>query len=289
MQTMLPTVSVVTITWGHEKFIEQTLDSIFSQKYEGPIEIILSNDKSPDKTDEIINKYLLINNIPKNFEVKYTNHENNMGSMKNFIWSLQQATGKYIAICDGDDYWTDSCKLQKQVDFLERNEDFQMIFTNCKEISLNRKTNDLLKKISESKSYSDIDIFTNWIIPTSTVLYKNNFDKKDWNIIKDKKVFFGDLVLFLINANKGKIYGLIDETSIYRIHKESLTNNEKSIVYYEKLFFHLEYLSVIYNNKYFSYSKSKLKQQSYKNFRYFIKKFNIKSIIYFMKYIKYNN
>ncbi|WP_313581027.1 glycosyltransferase [Chishuiella sp.] len=289
MQTMLPKVSVVTITWGHEKFIEQTLDSIFSQKYEGPIEIILSNDKSPDKTDEIINKYLLINNIPKNFEVKYTNHENNMGSMKNFIWSLQQATGKYIAICDGDDYWTDSCKLQKQVDFLERNEDFQMIFTNCKEVSLNGKINNLLKKISESKSYSDIDIFTNWIIPTSTVLYKNNFDKKDWNIIKDKKVFFGDLVLFLINANKGKIYGLIDETSIYRIHKESLTNNEKSIVYYEKLFFHLEYLSVIYNNKYFSYSKSKLKQQSYKNFRYFIKKFNIKSIIYFMKYIKYNN
>ena len=77
----------------------------------------MANDRSPDATDEII-KSILINN-PKASCIKYTNHAVNMGPTPNFMFTLQQAKGRYVAICEGDDYWTDKFKLQKQVDFLK--------------------------------------------------------------------------------------------------------------------------------------------------------------------------
>ena len=124
MNKELPKVSVVTITYGHEKYITETLDGVLMQQYDGPVEFIIANDNSPDATDEVVKKYFLENPAPSNFEIKYTKHETNKGMMPNFIWALEQATGEYIALCEGDDYWTDPLKLQKQVEFLESNPDF---------------------------------------------------------------------------------------------------------------------------------------------------------------------
>ena len=124
MRIDLPKVSVVTITYGHEKYITETLDGVLMQQYDGPVEFIIANDNSPDATDEVVKKYFLENPAPSNFEIKYTKHETNKGMMPNFIWALEQTTGKYIALCEGDDYWIDPLKLQKQVDFLESNPDF---------------------------------------------------------------------------------------------------------------------------------------------------------------------
>lgn len=126
MNSVLPKVSVVTITYGHEKYITETLDGVLMQQYDGPVELIIANDNSPDATDEVVKKYFLENPAPSNFEIKYTKHETNKGMMPNFIWALEQATGKYIALCEGDDYWTDPLKLQKQVDFLENNTEYNI-------------------------------------------------------------------------------------------------------------------------------------------------------------------
>ena len=123
-----PKVSIVTITYGHEKYITDTLDGIFMQYYPGEIEVIISNDQSPDNTDDIIQNYLSNKNIPNNFNIQYTKHEINKGVVPNFSWALQEATGKYTAICEGDDYWTDPLKLQKQVDFMEANEDCSLCY-----------------------------------------------------------------------------------------------------------------------------------------------------------------
>ena len=122
----MSTVSVVMISYNHEKYIEDAIRGVFNQKTDFDIELILSNDCSTDNTDGIIRN--LIPQAPEHVIVKYTRHEKNLGMMQNFIRTLQQVTSKYTAICDGDDYWTDPLKLSKQYHFLENNPSFKFCF-----------------------------------------------------------------------------------------------------------------------------------------------------------------
>ncbi len=122
-----PIVSVAMITYGHENYIRQAIEGVLMQECNFEVELILCNDCSPDKTNDIIQDILKSN--AKSDRIKYFNHKKNIGMMPNFIFSLQKCSGKYIALCDGDDYWTDPFKLQKQVDFLENNPDFVLCGT----------------------------------------------------------------------------------------------------------------------------------------------------------------
>ena len=108
----LPLVSVTMVTYGQEKYIQKAIEGVFLQKTNFPVELIIANDCSPDNTDEIVKE--IIKKSPPNIQVKYTKHEINKGMIPNFIWVYQQAQGKYIAICEGDDYWTDE-KLAEKV------------------------------------------------------------------------------------------------------------------------------------------------------------------------------
>jgi glycosyltransferase involved in cell wall biosynthesis len=90
------------ITYGHQDYIEQAIEGILMQDYKGVIEVIIANDKSPDATNEIIRK--IIHKHLNGSWIRYKSHESNMGPIKNFRWALQQATSKYIALCEGDDY-----------------------------------------------------------------------------------------------------------------------------------------------------------------------------------------
>lgn len=117
-----PLVSVVMITYAHENFIEQAINGVLMQECDFDVELIIANDYSPDKTDEVIKD--IIKNHPKASWIKYIKHKQNIGMMPNFIFALKQAQGKYLALCEGDDYWTDPLKLQKQVDFLEEKEEY---------------------------------------------------------------------------------------------------------------------------------------------------------------------
>lgn len=113
------TVSVVMITYGHEKFIKEAIEGVLMQECDFDIELILANDNSLDNTHEIITK--IINDNRSNIKIKYTKHTQNLGMLANFFWAIKQCTGKYIALCEGDDYWTDSLKIKKQVNILENN------------------------------------------------------------------------------------------------------------------------------------------------------------------------
>lgn len=136
-----PVVSVVVITYGHELYIEQTIKGVFTQKTDFTVELIIANDSSPDHTDDVVKKILL--ETPANINVKYTRHPINIGVMPNFAWAINQSSGKYIALCEGDDYWNDPLKLQKQVNALENNP----IIDICTHPSI-RLYGDLLKKDS---------------------------------------------------------------------------------------------------------------------------------------------
>ncbi|MDO9260985.1 MAG: glycosyltransferase, partial [Flavobacteriaceae bacterium] len=110
-----PTVSVCMITYNHENYIQQAIEGVLMQTCNFEVELIIANDCATDKTDEVIQE--IIKNHPNSSWIKYTNHSQNKGMMPNFIWAMQQCKGKYIALCEGDDYWTDPLKLQKQVEF----------------------------------------------------------------------------------------------------------------------------------------------------------------------------
>jgi glycosyltransferase involved in cell wall biosynthesis len=119
-------VSVVMITYNHEKYIAEAIKGVLMQKCDFDIEFIIANDKSTDQTHQVINEIIDGTTIADHINLRYYNHPNNKGMMKNFIWSVQQAKGRYIALCEGDDYWIDPYKLQKQVNILEANPDLAM-------------------------------------------------------------------------------------------------------------------------------------------------------------------
>ena len=107
-------VSIIVITYGQEKYIRQALDSIIMQKTNFKFEIIVGNDYSPDNTIEVLKEY----RDNENYVFNIINREENIGATKNLYLCLKQAKGKYIAFLEGDDYWIDKNKLQKQFDYI---------------------------------------------------------------------------------------------------------------------------------------------------------------------------
>lgn len=220
----LPKVSIVTITYGHGPFLIKTIESVLSQKYDGEVEFIIANDNSPDNTDELITAFLENSSIPSNFRIRYTRHEINKGMMPNFIWAIRQATGTYLAICDGDDYWTDPLKLQKQVSFLEANPDYNVTVGRYRfyyEASKTFKENTEIVAIGKPLNLSDYISFN--FSHTSTFLMRTPQTIPDWF----SEIFAGDQSLIIISAGDKKIKYFEDFFSVYRINQGSVTGQSK--------------------------------------------------------------
>jgi glycosyltransferase involved in cell wall biosynthesis len=124
---MLPLVSVRVITYNHEKYIVQCLEGILMQHTEFPFEIVVGEHSSTDRTLEIVQEYQ--KRFPERVRLLITGREQN--AVQNEIRVQQACRGKYQAICEGDDYWIDPLKMQKQVDFLESHPDMTMCFHNA--------------------------------------------------------------------------------------------------------------------------------------------------------------
>lgn len=120
-------VSIVCITYNHEPFIAQTIEGFLLQIVNFKFEIIIAEDCSTDKTREICKEYAYKH--PDLIKLIYSDY--NIGAVKNEKRAMIAARGKYIAFCEGDDYWTDALKLQKQYDFLEHNSDYSVCFHRC--------------------------------------------------------------------------------------------------------------------------------------------------------------
>lgn len=120
-----PMVSVCMITYNHAPYIRQAIEGVLMQQTEFPFELLIGEDCSTDQTREICRHYLA--QYPDKIHLLLP--EKNLGSLDNFFATLDAATGKYIAFCEGDDYWIDPLKLQRQVDFLEANPDYGLVYT----------------------------------------------------------------------------------------------------------------------------------------------------------------
>jgi len=225
-----PLVSICTITYNHENFIEEALDSFLMQETNFPFELVVDDDLSPDGTVDIIKKYMK----------KYPNIMNvnlrtkNVGSMTNFIENMQRAKGKYIALCEGDDYWTDSLKLKKQVDFLKINPIYSGCFHDC--IVMNNKIDgkgEEYLRIGDKQIDKDVDlvsIINKNNIPTASIVFKNFIEDIPKYLTETSK---GDYALMIMIAEHGKIKYIPEVMSVYRIHNGGIWSS-KSLIYHHK-------------------------------------------------------
>ncbi|HBI33707.1 MAG TPA: hypothetical protein DEA43_00250 [Candidatus Moranbacteria bacterium] len=206
-----PIVSIVCVAYNHEKFIQQTLESFIMQKANFDFEIIIGEDCSTDKTREII----------KEFEKKYPNvikpifREKNIGTTENFFDTLRCANGKYIVICDGDDFFIDENKLQLQVDFLDKNLDYAVCFHSVKIFFENKEgAKSIYPRAVDLPELTTLSLLKNNFIPTMSVMYR----RQNYKDLPKINIVPGDWYLHLYHAKFGKI-GFIDKTmSAYRRH-----------------------------------------------------------------------
>lgn len=223
-----PLVSVRCITYNHEKFIAQALDGFLIQKTTFPFEVIVHDDASTDKTAEIIREYerkypKIIKPIYET-ENQWSKHDGSVGRIVN-----NACKGKYIAFCEGDDYWIDRYKLQKQIKFLEKHSDYGMSYTQS--YLFYQNNNKLSLKRNGRKIYSYEDLFVNGNkVPTLTVCVRRNLYKQyitDIHFV-NRKWAMGDYPLWLYLAKNSRIHYYRRITGVYRILNESASHSENS-------------------------------------------------------------
>lgn len=222
IEQLSPLVSICTITYNHEKFIEESINSFLRQETNFPFEIVIGEDCSSDNTKAIIQNYML--NYPN--IIKLVSSSKNVGMQNNVRRTIQACKGKYIALCEGDDYWTDIKKLQIQKDFLDANKEYVLSFHDV--VAFKDKTI-LPHYIGGAKrDLLQNDLKQMVALNTLTVMFRN--------VIIDFPVEFslskyGDLFLWtlLSKYGKGKYLKTI-EPAMYRLHEggaHSLVSDKK--------------------------------------------------------------
>jgi glycosyltransferase involved in cell wall biosynthesis len=214
MKKNVPKVSIVTITYNHEKYIREALDSFMMQKTDFDFEVIIADDASQDGTSKIIEefqrRYPLI--------IKPILRKQNIGAQSNSIDALQSATGKYIALCEGDDYWTDSYKLQTQVDFLDTHPKYVGCFHVAQVVyeDILDKT-EIYPDVTDEAWYTTEELLKINYIPTNTVMYRRQ-DYSDLPV----NVMPLDWYIHLYHAHFGDIKFINKTMSVYRKHAAGL-------------------------------------------------------------------
>jgi glycosyltransferase involved in cell wall biosynthesis len=225
-----PLVSICCITYNHEHYIKDALDGFIMQKTNFAFEIVISDDCSRDGTRAIIEEY----------KSKYPNlirdvsPAQNLGAFENFTYVQEQAHGKYIALCEGDDYWTDSYKLQKQVDILEADESLMLCCTNRMIVSADKeilKERGTVMNHDEEGRYNLRDFLNdNHQYPTLCVVYRNSHkDELYTKLRKTKNYCRADWPLWVLLLSYGDAYFLNEVTAAYRINPLSVSHNMERV------------------------------------------------------------
>ncbi len=229
-----PMVSVVIFTFNDKDFIRESIDSVIAQKTNFSYEVIIGDDCSTDGTTDIIREYQCLYPDKIRLLIADRNLWNPLPGIVGLtpLAALKTPRGKYIALHHGDDYWTDPLKLQKQVDFLEANPDYSLVFCNVKVIYQNKthKTHlgysdqakpaedgylQIIKHPKQTTSLNDL-VYGNYI-HTPGVLFRN------WILVDGipkymVKVSIGDWPLHLYSAKQGNLFYMDEVLAAYRVH-----------------------------------------------------------------------
>lgn len=265
MSTRKPLLSIALITYNQEKYIAECIESMINQLTDFPFEIVIGEDFSTDNT----------RNICIDYQKKYPHlirilaHDSNLGMMGNWIATINACVGDYVAICEGDDYWIDPLKLQKQVDFLSANTSFSLCATRSKiDMYGDITINTIEKNILDTK---DI-LLEDWGLMTATLVFrKDSLKIPTWF----NKVRNGDYSLQLLVSLNGLIKILPDVTSVYRIHEAGVSSKLTAYVQCAWMVYLLDEFNKTTNFKYKKHINKKIKKV-YKNQMSFAKKYNLR-------------
>jgi len=206
------TVAIGMITYNHEPFIAEAIEGVLMQQTDFKIKLFITDDCSTDKTSAICKQYA--EKYPE--LIDYELLINNIGSHGNALYCLQKCLdsgASYIAICEGDDYWTDPLKLQKQVDFLEKNDDYNICFHNASNLEGDQITTQIYSP-NRKQTITLTDLFKGDFTKTCCVLFRNNIDISDIAVemLQDTTLFMKCL------ENNKKAYYINEDMAVYRIH-----------------------------------------------------------------------
>lgn len=265
-------VSISCIVYNHEKYIENTIKGFLMQKTNFKYEVLIHDDASTDGTPDIIRKYEKA--YPQTIYPIYQKENQYSKGVKVGKFNRSRARGKYIALCEGDDYWTNPMKLQRQVDFMDNNPDFTMCFHAAYKV--NEEDNKMRRHIRPAKgdkefSVEEIIMGGGGLFPTNSVLYlaEKGIKRPEFYI----NAPIGDYPMAIFLALQGRVFYIDEYMSAYRVgNKKSWTNKitydyDKSKDYYtrlESMFDEInEYTDYKYEN---TIKKVKLKTKLKKSF-----------------------
>jgi glycosyltransferase involved in cell wall biosynthesis len=241
-------VSVKMLTFKHDNYIAQAINSVLMQVTDFDFELIISDDCSPDNTEHIVKDIQKFH--PKGHLIKYFRHKKNIGILPNGLFAVQQCKGKYIAFCEGDDYWTDSNKLQKQVEFLEENNDFSICFTDYVVFNESNKEYsypDLIERFKNKTVFTSRNIILSNIIPTATAMFRV---RKEVFSKLDPSLYPVDWFLHILNSEYGKIKFLPFVSTVYRKHVGGVCSSSSPIINNQKYLKSIKIFRKVYSKNY---------------------------------------
>lgn len=217
-------VTIRCITYNQKDYIRQCLDGFVMQRTNFRFEAIVHDDASTDGTDEIVREYAekypdIIKPIFET-ENQYSKHDGSLGRIMN-----ANTRGKYVAICEGDDYWTDPLKLQKQADFLDANPQCSLTYHACKNVFSTPCKVNYLSGENVKEFYTDVDLI-DYPFQTATVMYKKEIiDSELYKKATAIGCTSGDTIFFLTASRFGTIEGINEQMSVYRRHEGGISQH----------------------------------------------------------------
>ncbi len=226
MNDQHPLVSIRCLVYNHEPYLRQCLEGFVMQQTDFPFEAIVHDDASTDNSAAIIREYEeKYPHIIKPIYQTENQYSKRDGSIKRIMNAAMSPYAKYVAYCEGDDYWIDPLKLRKQVDFLESHPDYSMCFHNAHMKYEFSGCEDRQFSTLDDRDYTGTEIYQSWIVPTASVVIRRSVLESELykRVASCRAFIYGDIVLFLTAAALGKVRAFSDTMSVYRRHAGGVT------------------------------------------------------------------
>jgi glycosyltransferase involved in cell wall biosynthesis len=239
--TNKPVVSICCTTYNHKNYIEDAMKSFLMQETDFPFEILIRDDASCDGTTNIIKNY--VEKYPNIIKMILEKENTFSKGIKPMPELYKIAQGDYIAICEGDDYWTDSKKLQLQKDFLEENKEYVLAFTSVEAFNEHGIVDDYIG--GELRDLSEIQLKMAPAINTLTVMFRNIIDEMPKEFLC---TYYGDMFLWSLLGSYGRGKYLENiKPARYRMHTNGLHSLKNNSQKGEALYMTYEALKNYYN------------------------------------------
>ncbi|MBQ9202194.1 MAG: glycosyltransferase [Bacteroidales bacterium] len=238
-----PLVSVIVLTYNQQDYIARNLDAILSQEVGFDYEIVLGEDASQDRTADICREYQA--RYPDRIVLQL--NEQNKGLVRNYADCVRMSRGKYIADCGGDDYWLDPCKMQREVDMLERHPSLSLVYANYRNYHqqtgiFDRPHAEFGEDILDLEDYGPqtaarfLDGCWNPPIVLSAACYRKSMLEEVWqqhpDLFEGEGCVAEDIPVTAILLSRGPACYLAHDHLVYRVLDESLSHSGNQTRYY---------------------------------------------------------